>query len=105
MDMLYQMGITPKYDGYRIIKLAMEMLDQQPTRLSSYMELYRELGARMGKDYRSVERCLRTAIGVAWDTNPEYVQALAGCHLKKAPCAGSFLSMLYRSGCMEQGRS
>ncbi len=100
MKILHRLGITPNYKGYHVIVLAMELIDEKPTRLSEVMKLYREIGLRQGRDYRSVERCLRTVVTHAWATNREYLQELASRPLEKPPSAGVFLSILYYNGCI-----
>lgn len=50
-----------------------------------------------GHAWRAVESAVRRTAKLAWKTDPEKVQVLAGYPLDHRPTAGQFLEMLYNA--------
>ena len=68
---------------------------QQPDRLLLVTKwLYPEVAKHYKTTWKCVERNIRTAVHVVWNTNPERLQELAKYPLRKKPKASEFLSIL-----------
>ena len=52
------------------------------------------LGSRCGRKWTAVERNIRTAVQIAWRTNPELLREMAGYPLDGPPTASEFLEIL-----------
>ena len=57
-------------------------------------EIYWEVGSRCGRKWTAVERNIRTAVQIAWRTNPELLREMAGYPLDGPPTASEFLEIL-----------
>ncbi len=93
---LHRLGICPHYTGYREMHLAIRLTMEDPARLTALVRrVYAPVGQETGKSWTAVERNLRTAIGRAWDANPEYMAEVAGRPLAHKPETGEFLAMMW----------
>ena len=82
-DLLRPMGIT-RYE--------------QEDRLQAVeKEIYTPIADQRCCDPKAIQSAIRRATKTAWDTNPAYVQQLAGYPLTGAPSAVQFLEMLYNA--------
>lgn len=93
--LLYQLGLTANYTGFFYISYAVYLAVQQPDRLLLVTKwLYPEVAKHYATTWRCVERNIRTAVNVVWDTNSELLEALARHPLPQRPTASEFLSIL-----------
>ena len=56
--------------------------------------LYPEVARHYATTWKNVERNIRTAISIIWDTNPKLLEALVRHPLPRKPKASEFLSVL-----------
>lgn len=92
---LQALGVTANYKGYKQLALAVQLALQQEERLNHVTkELYWAVAGRLGCGRFSIERNIRTAAHIAWQTNPSRLQELAGYPLYAAPSASQFISIL-----------
>lgn len=93
--LLYQLGLTANYTGFFHTSYAVYLAAQQPDRLLLVTKwLYPEVAKHYATTWKCVERNIRTAVDVIWDTNPELLEALARHPLPQKPKASKFLSIL-----------
>lgn len=94
-NLLYQLGITANYTGFFHTSYAVYLAAQQPDRLTLVTKwLYPDVAEQYATTWKSVERNIRTAAGMAWDTNPALLEELARHPLLRRPKASEFLSIL-----------
>lgn len=92
---LQSLGITANYKGYKQTALAIQLALQNEDRLSHVTkELYWAVASQIGCGKSSVERNIRTAAQVAWKSNPNRLQALAGYPLCASPAASELIAIL-----------
>lgn len=88
-------NVSRRYCGYWYILYAMELLDEDETRLTAITkEIYMEIAHDSCNSWKSVERDIRTVTKKAWDNNPEYIRKISGYPIRSAPCTSEFLSIL-----------
>lgn len=93
--LLYQLGLTENYTGFFHTSYAVYLAAQQPDRLLLVTKwLYPEVARQYATTWKCVERNIRTAVHIVWDTNPELLKALARHPLSQKPKASKFLSIL-----------
>lgn len=96
-DILWMLGITQSYKGYRRISLILELALKNESRLEAVTkELYMEAATQLHCDWKAIEHSLRTVIRRAWMTNPAFIQEMAGHHMSKYPVNSEFLSITVR---------
>ena len=83
---LRALGITRRCRCYGRIVMAIQ--------LAVAKEIYWEVGSRCGRKWTAVERNIRTAVQIAWRTNPELLREMAGYPLDGPPTASEFLEIL-----------
>lgn len=94
-DMLHSMGVTAKYTGFFHTSYAVELVMENPERLLLVTKwLYPDVANRYGTSWKSVERNIRTAANVAWESNKEALSEYAGFTLQRRPCNTQFLAIL-----------
>lgn len=69
-------------------------VDQEDSLEAVTKEIYWEVGSRCGRKWTAVERNIRTAVQIAWRTNPELLREMAGYPLDGPPTASEFLEIL-----------
>ena len=93
--LLYQLGLTANYTGFFHTSYAVYLATRQPNRLLLATKwLYPEVAKHYATTWKCVERNIRTAVHVVWNTNPELLKALARHPLTQKPKASKFLSIL-----------
>lgn len=99
---LKKMGISGGYLGEKFLALALQLLDEDSTRLCCVSKLLYE---DIAKSYRTsascVERNFRTLTSAIWNKgNRKHLEKIAGCHLECRPSNIEFLDMMsvYLSG-------
>ena len=93
--LLYQLGLTANYTGFFHTSYAVYLAAQQPDRLLRVTKwLYPDVAKHYATTWKCVERNIRTAVNVVWDTTPERLEALAQQPLPQKPKASKFLSIL-----------
>ena len=93
--LLYRLGLTANYAGFFHTSYAVYLAAQQPDRLLLATKwLYPEVAKHYATTWKCVERNIRTAVHVVWNTNPEMLKALARHPLTQKPKASKFLSIL-----------
>ena len=94
--LLRPLGITRTKSDYYILRQCLALICAQPDRLGALMkEVYLPVAESSGRTWKSVECAVRRAARLAWTTDPERVQVLAGYPLQRQPTAGQFLEILY----------
>lgn len=93
---LSHLGIGPHYTGYRYAEYALMSIQEDEDRLLSVSKtLYPDIAAHFHTTCSAVERNLRTLAEVAWRSEPELLQLMAGHPMDKRPQASKFLGMLW----------
>ena len=92
---LRALGITRRCRCYGRIVMAIQLaVDQEDSLEAVTKEIYWEVGSRCGRKWTAVERNIRTAVQIAWRTNPELLREMAGYPLDGPPTASEFLEIL-----------
>lgn len=95
---LRPMGITRNMKAYRVLCQAIELACEQEDRLEAVeKEIYTPIAEPRHCEWTAIQSAIRRAAKVAWLTNPEYVQTLAGYPLSGCPSAVQFLEMVYNA--------
>ena len=82
---LRALGITRRCRCYGRIVMAIQLaVDQEDSLEAVTKEIYWEVGSRCGRKWTAVERNIRTAVQIAWRTNPELLREMAGYPLDRA---------------------
>ena len=105
---LRALGITRRCRCYGRIVMAIQLaVDQEDSLEAVTKEIYWEVGSRCGRKWTAVERNIRTAVQIAWRTNPELLREMAGYPLDGPPTASEFLEILSNDvqRAMERGGS
>lgn len=93
--LLMSLGIAPTYIGFYHCSYAVYLTTQAPDHLLLVSKwLYPDVAIHFGTSWRHVERNIRTAAKIAWETNPDLVNHLAGYELTGKPKAAHFISIL-----------
>lgn len=83
---LRALGITRRCRCYGRIVMAIQLaVDQEDSLEAVTKEIYWEVGSRCGRKWTAVERNIRTAVQIAWRTNPELLREMAGYPLDGPP--------------------
>lgn len=94
-SLLYPLGVTPQYTGYYFTVCAVELAAADPSHLVLVTkDLYPSVAARFSSTSSRVERNLRHMADVAWRTNPQLLEVMAGHALPHRPCASLFIAIL-----------
>lgn len=94
-QMLYFIGLTPNYKGYRQLVQALQIAAEEPGSLELVTKwLYPAVARKCGTNWKAVERNIRTMIQIAWQTTPERLEVLSGYPVKKKPKPAQFLAFL-----------
>lgn len=97
-SLLYAMGLTANYVGYRQMAVALEIAAREPESLCLVTKrLYPETARRCGTNWKAVERNIRTTLRCAWECSPHTLEQLAGHSIDVMPKPAQFLAILARS--------
>lgn len=95
---LRPLGITRNMKAYRILCECLQLVLEREDRLESVQrEIYEPLAQQHHSSWTAIQSALRRAAHCAWDTNPGYLQELAGYPLDGCPSAVQFLEALYNA--------
>lgn len=94
-QMLYSIGLTSNYKGYRQLAQALQIAVEEPEALEAVTKrLYPAVARKCGTNWKAVERNIRAMIEIAWQTAPERLERLSGCSLERRPRPAQFLAFL-----------
>ena len=97
-DVLRYVGITRNMKAYIILSQALTLIAEDEDRLRAVKkEIYTPIADKNPYGPIAVQSTIRRAAKVAWNTNPAYVQQLAGYPPTGCPSAVQFLEMLYNA--------
>ena len=93
--LLISLGITAKYTGFFYSMYAVELVASDPSHLILVTKnLYPAVAHRFSSTPSRVERNIRHAAELAWQTNRVMLQNMAGYPLLQRPCASQFIAIL-----------
>lgn len=93
--LLYSIGLTENYVGYRQMTVALEIAAQEPESLCMVTKwLYPETARRCGTNWKAVERNIRTALRCAWKNSRHTLEQMAGRSFDTMPKPAQFLAIL-----------
>ena len=94
-QLLYSIGLTANYAGFRQMMIALEIATQEPESLRLVTKwLYPETARRCGTNWKTVERNIRTMLGCAWKNSQDTLEQMAGCALDTKPKPAQFIAIL-----------
>lgn len=91
--LLYRLGITSNYHGYRLLITTLETALQDPDKLIRVNRLFREVAETYGISPTSVRDNIETLIVVSWRKNPNLIQGISGYPLLSRPSVKRFLEI------------
>ncbi|MGM9590917.1 MAG: sporulation initiation factor Spo0A C-terminal domain-containing protein [Faecousia sp.] len=93
--LLYSIGLTANYVGYRQMTIALEIASQEPESLCQVTKwLYPETARRCGTNWKAVERNIRRALHCTWKTSRHTLEQMAGHSFDSVPKPAQFLAIL-----------
>ena len=105
-EVLRPMGITRNMKAYRILYDALALICEQEDRLEAVQkELYEPMAEQRCCYWTAIQSTIRRAAKTAWETNPAYLQQLAGYPRTGRPSAVQFLEMIYNAVVRGQTKS
>lgn len=94
-NLLCPLGVTANYIGYYYTIYAVELAATDPSHLMQVTkDLYPAIADHFSSTVSCVERNLRTSVSLAWRTNPELLERMAGHLLYRRPHASQFIAIL-----------
>lgn len=94
-NILYNLGITPKYVGFFHTSYAISLTIQQPERLSLITKwLYPDVARHYHTSCCNVEKNIRLTAARAWKLHSVILDYFARRHLDHRPTNSEFLSIL-----------
>lgn len=94
-DILFPLGITSNYTGFHYVVHAVELAAADPSHLVLVTkDLYPTVASHFSSTASRVERNLRHIADLAWKTNPQLLQSMAGHSLQQRPCVSQFVAIL-----------
>lgn len=95
---LNALGVGRRFIGYAAAYEAIQLtLDDEDRLLHFYDRILTVIAAQQGRKARNIERNLRTICLHAWQTNPDYLNRLAGYPMSKPPSVIEFIDILSTS--------
>ena len=92
---LYALGLSENYTGFGYIVEAVHVAAREPQSLLMVTKwLYPAVAKHYKKNWKAVERNIRTAIAVMWDSDPCKIEAMAGCPWGVKPTNAQFIAAL-----------
>ena len=96
--LLYRLGITANYTGFRYTAYAVALCVAQPGRLQLVTKwVYPEVAKRYGTNWKAVERNIRAVSGIAWEQGLSVLEELAGRALPHRSYAAQLLAIVIQS--------
>ena len=93
---LFGLGITRRYIGYRYAEEALLLLREDENRIYSVTKcLYPGIARKYSTSVNAVERDIRTLSLVAWRSRRKILEKMAGHPLEQRPTSSHFLDILY----------
>ncbi len=93
--LLYSIGLTTNYAGYRQMMIALKIAAKEPESLCQVTKwLYPETARRCGTNWQAVERNIRTALRRSWKTSQHTLEQIAGRSFDAAPKPAEYLAIL-----------
>ena len=93
--LLLRLGVSPRYRGYHHAAYSIFLCAQQPDWMFLTTKyVYPEVAKHFHTTWQSVERNIRTVVGVCWKTNPALICELCSYKLTHKPCAKEFIAIL-----------
>ena len=95
-DLFRALNIKPNINGYHYLKCLMEMWEQDPNYLTRPItkELYPDCARKFGTTASHVERAIRHAIELSFDSNPEKYSEIFGGDFPKEPTNSEFIGLI-----------
>ena len=88
--LLYSIGLTANYVGYRQMTVALKIAAEDPEALCMVTK------RRCGTNWRAVERNIRTAMHCAWNNSQHTLKQMAGYSFDNMPKPAQFLAILVK---------
>ena len=96
--LLCRLGISANYTGFFQTACAVDLCRAEPERLLLVTKrVYPEVARLCGTSCSAVERNIRTACGIAWESNRCLLERLAHKPLPQKPYNAQFLAILLYS--------
>ena len=97
-SLLSSLGVTANYVGFFYTAHAVSLAVSDIKNLLLVTKcIYPEIAKRYHTSAKNVERDIRTAVNVAWNSNPQLLAALAGRPLPEKPTPTEFLAIIATS--------
>lgn len=94
-ETLRLLGITHSRPGFRRVVCAIELVLEDEDRLEAVTkEVYEVAAARIGGNWKTTERNIRSAVNTAWEHNRELLDEMAAYPLPSPPKASEFLEIV-----------
>ena len=95
-DLVRKLGVKGTYQGLRCLVWGVSLVyDDGQLLMAVTKELYPEIGHRVGRDGRAVERNLRTVTQACWEQGDrEFLNEIAGITLRARPTNGELIDYL-----------
>lgn len=95
-DLVRRLGVKGTYQGLRCLVCGVALVyDDGQLLMAVTKELYPEIGRRVGRDGRAVERNLRTVTQACWEQGDrEFLNEIAGITLRARPTNGELIDYL-----------
>lgn len=92
------LGITRNTVAYSILYQAMELIDEDRSRLQAVeKQIYIPIADKRFGYSKAIQSAIRAAAKKAWTICPDRLQKLAGYPLNKCPSAVPFLEIIYNA--------
>lgn len=93
--LLYSIGLTANYTGYRQMMVALEIAVEEPEALRMVTKwLYPETARRCGTNWKAVERNIRSALRRTWNNSKHTLEQMTGYAFDDMPTPAQFLAIL-----------
>ena len=103
LDLLRPLGITERYFGVRQLIQAVEMVMENPDTIHALQkEVYDVIALQYSVSWGAIEQNLRIISQRAWDTDPVYIEKLAGYPMSKRPTASQLIEIILHNVQREQ---
>lgn len=94
-DLLRPLGITEKYIGAVQLSMAVQILMADSSHINAVLkEIYGVIAGQYAVDWKAVERNIRTVAKLAWNSNPRYLEEIAGYPLTDRPTATQLIEIV-----------
>lgn len=102
LDLLRPFGITEKYIGAVQLSMAVQILMADSSHINAVLkEIYGVIAEQYDVDWKAVERNIRTVAKLAWNSNPRYLEEIAGYPLTDRPTATQLIEIVLHN--VQQG--